>query len=242
MLRTFGRTVVLPTVGFTLGVGSFIKAWPDEAGAITLKDAVVPHLKSNRVIQRPDILEKISQMKLYNDLLNNPSMNHSVQSEKIPRGHLAYHVGQGELFGPNRLEIDPLIFFDEENSKLVIFYHLGKDLGNEKGNVHKGVLSLLLDEALCYCGFPKLPSKRGVTAKLHVDFTKDIPVDSTVILRADVTESKGRKCIIDGTLETVPTKSLLTGKESETGTVFAKGNCILVEPKWFKYFTWLDMF
>lgn len=242
MFRVLNRAVLAPVAGLTLGTALFIRTWPTEAGAITLNDAVVPHMRSTRQVQRPDILKKISETEIYNKLLNNPNMSHLVQSEKIPSGHRDYHVGQGELFGAEKLEIDPLIFYNEKDGELVVFYHLGKGLGNEKGSVHKGILSLLLDEGLCYCGFPKLPSKRGVTARLDLNFTNDLPADSTVVLRASIAETKGRKCVIEGTLETLPTKYWMTGKEAKTGTVIAEANCILVEPKWFKYLKWVDLF
>lgn len=137
-----------------------------------------------------------------------------------------------------------------------MIYHLGAELGNRDGNVHKGLLSLLLDEALCYCGFPLLPSKRGVTARLSLEFLEDIPVDTTIMLKASVKEIKGRKCIIEGHLEQFPSESpskngiknwnLLriwgSNDKREVAKKFANANCVLVEPTWFKYFKWLDMF
>ncbi|CCK69540.1 Mrx3p KNAG_0C04380 [Huiozyma naganishii CBS 8797] len=251
-LRAANRLFVLPTVGFTLGVFTFIKAWPDESSTISLKDPSnspsvdkLLHRKQPLVLQRSDVLNKIAKSTLYQELISNPSVEHLAQSEKIPSGHRPYHVGQGPLFGPSKLEIDPLIFHNLKDDTLVVFYHLGSGLSNEKNKIHKGVLSLLLDEGLCYCGFPLLPSKRGVTAKLSINFEKDVPADSTIILRAKVSKSKGRKCIIDGSLESVPSKGLLnyiTGSEPTTGETFATAKCILVEPKWFKYLNWLHVF
>lgn len=89
---------------------------------------------------------------------------------------------------------------------------------------------------------PRLPSKRGVTAKLNLKFNREIPADSTVILTATVRESKGRKCIIDGELQIFSDKvhtlpSLWGEKEPNV-----EAECILVEPKWFKYFSRLNMF
>lgn len=252
IFRVLNRYILLPTAGVTCGFITFAKAWPDESGVLTLKDPITQGTKRNGkyeplplIIQRQDILDKISKLSLYKRLVENPNVDHSVQSESIPTSHRPYHVGQGQLFGPKKLEIDPVIFRDRINKSLAVFYHLGSDLSNENNIVHKGIISLLLDEGLCYCGFPSLPNKRGVTAQLKLDFKKDIPPDTTVVLRAKVSELKGRKCIVDGTLEAIPRKNFfqyICGIEPNHGEVYVAARCILVEPKWFKYFTWLPMF
>lgn len=238
------KGLLLPVFGFTLGLGVFIKAWPDEAGSMTLQDGDVLPKKSQSSLQlqRNDIVDKISRHGLYQKLVNDPNFDQSLQSHKIPPGHRAYHVGQGILFGPTKLAIDPVILSDAQKREVVIFYHLGKDLGNEKGKVHKGVLSLILDEALCYCGFPTLPSKRGVTAKLDIQFDREIPADSTIVLRARVSEFKGRKCVIEGTLESLPRFYGSWWSSVWKPEQYAQAKCILVEPKWFKYLNWLNIF
>lgn len=252
ILKGLNRFVILPASGFTLGVATFIKGWPNESSSLTLDDRVQDsskiHYKSKQplYLQRSDILQRISELPLYEQLMKDPNVKHSFQSEGIPEGHRFYHVGQGQLFGPGKLEIDPLVFMNEKQGEITVFYHLGKDLSNERGQIHKGVLSLLLDEGLCFCGFPKLPSKRGVTAKLNIEFDKEIPQDSTIVLKAHVSESKGRKCIIDGSLESIPQRNILNKilgqKGSNNGTIYVRSKCILVEPKWFKYFSWINLF
>lgn len=252
VFRVLNRFILLPTAGISCGFITFAKAWPDDSTALTLKDPVLQTTKLNGkyeplspIIQRQDILDKISKLPLYKSLKENPNVDHTVQSANIPTGHRPYHVGQGQLFGPGKLEIDPVIFRDEINKSLVVFYHLGSDLSNENNKIHKGILSLLLDEGLCYCGFPCLPNKRGVTAQLTLDFKNDIPSDTTVVLRAKVSELKGRKCVIDGTLEAIPRKNFfqyICGMEPKHGNIYVAARCILVEPKWFKYFSWLPMF
>ena len=263
LFKLVNSAVILPTAGFTLGVGAFVKAWPDDAGVLSLNDPQTPAelisaTKSRQPmeLQRVDILAQIEKSEVYNKLAQDEKMHHVLFSEKIPSGHREYHVGQGLLFGKGKLEIDPLVFHDVNHGELTVIYHLGAELGNRDGNVHKGLLSLLLDEALCYCGFPLLPSKRGVTARLSLEFFEDIPVDTTIILKANVKEIKGRKCIIEGHLEQFPLEvSSRNGTRSwnlphiwgfnhkqEIAKKFAKANCILVEPTWFKYFKWLDMF
>ncbi|CAL9735795.1 MIOREX complex component 3 [Monosporozyma servazzii] len=252
IFRSLNRFVILPAAGITCGFVTFGKTWPDDSNSLTLKDSTSESSKRQGAfkplsitLQRQDILEKISKLHIFKELMKNENVKHEVQSENIPIGHRPYHVGQGQLFGPKKLEIDPLIFKDEVMKSLVIFYHLGSDLSNENNKIHKGILSLLLDEGLCYCGFPLLPSKRGVTAKLMLDFKKEIPSDTTVVLRAKVSELKGRKCVIKGTLEAVPKKNIfqyLCGIEPSHGETYVSAECILVEPKWFKYLNWLHIF
>lgn len=222
MWSKLATRVLIPSAGFAVGALVFLKAWPDESHSFAFSRQ--PLFK-----QRLDVLDKISRMQLFQELKKDSAFTHTYQSSNIPEAHRGNHVGQGVLFGPGSLEIDPLIFHNESEGSLIVFYHLGKNLGNENGSVHKGVMALLLDEALCYCGFSRLPSHRGVTARLDLKFTRDIAVDSTVVLKARVIESRGRKCVIDGVLED------LEGQ-------FAEARCTLVEPKWFKYLNWVKVF
>ncbi|EJS44605.1 YBL095W [Saccharomyces arboricola H-6] len=263
LFKLVNRTILLPTAGFTLGIGAFIKAWPDDAGGLSLNDGqtsakLISATKSRQPmeLQRTDILEQVEKSEVYKELAKNDDMEHILFSEKIPSGHRQYHVGQGLLFGKGKLEIDPLVFHDLNRGEVTVIYRLGAELGNRDGNVHKGLLSLLLDEALCYCGFPLLPSKRGVTARLSLEFLEDIPVDTTIMLKASVKECKGRKCIIEGHLEEFPPDKASkkmgrgwnlfahwgSGDKKEVAKKFVKANCVLVEPTWFKHFKWLDMF
>ncbi|CAI4037156.1 hypothetical protein SMKI_02G0190 [Saccharomyces mikatae IFO 1815] len=263
LFKLINRAVILPTAGFTLGIGAFVKAWPDDAGVLSLNDPQMPAelmsaTKSRQPmeLQNMDILTQVEKSKVYKLLVQDDKMHHILFSEKIPSGHRDYHVGQGLLFGKGKLEIDPLVFHDLDRGELTVIYHLGAELGNRNGNVHKGLLSLLLDEALCYCGFPLLPSKRGVTARLSLEFLEDIPINTTIMLKASIKETKGRKCVIEGHLEEFPSEtfskngnrgwSLLgfwsSNAKQEAPRKFAKADCILVEPTWFKYFKWLDMF
>ncbi|SCV01514.1 LANO_0F12156g1_1 [Lachancea nothofagi CBS 11611] len=234
-LRTFGKFVLTPVAGFGLGIATFMDSWPaandDGLKTVTLKRSVEQ--------QRQDILSQLQKHDIYQDLIRKENVEQWSQSEKIVQPHRDYHVGQGLLYGPGRLEIDPLVLHDPESQELVVFYHLGHNLSNEKGKVHKGVVSLLLDEALCYCGFPTLPSKAGVTAKLDLKFHHDVPTDCTVVLKAHVKESKGRKCVIEGSLQTLPSRKWYKPWTAETSTVLATATCILVEPKWFKHVKWM---
>lgn len=161
-----------------------------------------------------------------------PSRRHS---SGVPGDLRANHVSTGLLFGPQHLSIDPVIVQGDDT--LSAYYHLGKNLVSaEDGRVHNGVLATLLDEGLCVCGFPALPSKRGVTGRLSIEFADTLPPgEATVRVEGKVVSKKGRKVVIAGRLV-----EMGEGKRSER--VLATAECVLVEPTWFKYLKWLPVF
>lgn len=222
MAHYFNR-VVFSAVGFAGGFAAFARVWPEDSR----------ELNSKRLTeQRVEILDNIKKSSNYIKLLRDENYTGDVHSSRIPRLHQKNHVSQGLLFGPQHLEIDPLVFTNRKDQELQAYYHLGPKLSSYDGYIHNGVISTILDELLCYCGFPELPSGRGVTARLSIDFLENLKPDSTVLLKAKVKEVKGRKVVIGGYIETV---------EKHPRKV-AEANCILVEPKWFKYFKWLNLF
>lgn len=246
-LPRLNKFVLLPAAGFTTGFLLFMKGWPEDKRSILFTDPTTKkdlHESKPLSSQRQDIIDQIKNLPLYKELQDNPDVKFLTQSQRVPKGHRPYHVGQGQLFGEAKLEIDPIIFHNTQDHSVVIFYHLGDSLKSHKSKfISNGVSSLLLDEGLCYCGFPLLPSKRGVTAKLLLNFKKEIPVDTTVVLKAKVLESKGRKCVIDGSLESLPKgKNMLNFGSRNDFDTYATGHCILVEPKWFKYLKNIHIF
>lgn len=172
---------------------------------------------------------------LFNQLDKNASYIKLHHSETFPKQHHRNHVATGLLHGPDLHEIDPILFVNEDEGQFVGFYHLGRKLTGNDGNIHSGIFATILDEGLCACGFSKLPSKRGVTASLKINFNKPVPPDTTVVLQAKVTESRGRKAIIDGDLR------IMNPDGTVAEDVVASSTCILVEPKWFKYLRWLPL-
>lgn len=179
-------------------------------------------------------MAQIELSNLYKSLDQDPDQAKHYTSETFPEQHRDNHVGSGLLFGPNLFEVDPVLFINEKKGQLTGFYHLGKELVSQDGQIHNGVTATILDEGLCACGFAKLPSKKGVTANLKIDFHNQAPPDSTVVLKAEVVQHKGRKVVIEGTLSTFPF-------DGSKPVDIASSTCILVEPKWFRYFRWLDL-
>lgn len=179
-------------------------------------------------------MNKIQNSSLYRELDQNESVTKSYNSETFPSQHKKNHIGSGILFGPDLFEVDPVLFINDKTGEVTGFYHLGKGLISQDGLIHNGVTSTILDEGLCRCGFAQLPSKKGVTANLSINFHNQAPPDSTVVLRAQVESAKGRKVVIKGNLSTLPI-------DDESSIEIASATCILVEPKWFKYLAWLGI-
>lgn len=222
MFRTFTRLTV-PVVAFGAGFALFPAQW---------KKGNWQPLKLTHI--NTAVLTKIENSTLYKQLEQDENTSKYYNSETFPEQHRKNHVGSGLLFGPNLFEVDPILFINEKNGELTGFYHLGKELISQDGQIHNGVTATILDEGLCACGFAKLPSKRGVTANLTIDFHNQAQPDSTVVLQAKVVENRGRKVVIEGTLSTFP----LDGARPME---IASSRCVLVEPKWFRYFRWIDL-
>lgn len=211
------RTITRITTPFIAGTIAF--------GAFPLKKSQWKPTETN---DNQEILEKIKQSSLYKELEGNKEFVQHSARDQFPEQHHKNMVTAGLWYGDNMFEASPIIFSDNKE-RLYAFYHLGNKLVSEDGKIHNGITSTILDEGLCATGFPLLPSKKGVTAKLSIDFLNQAPSNSLVVLKANVVEHKGRKVVIKGSLETL----------SDDPVVIAHGNCVLVEPKWFKYFSWL---
>lgn len=208
-----------------LGVGIF--AFPENLRSSKFKSKQLIKINDNKLAQ-------IEQTSEYKQLMNDTDYERYYKSDTFPDQHRSNYVASGLLFGPDLFEIDPIVFIKKSTGELTSFYHLGDKLISQDGQIHNGIVSTILDEGLCSAGFPLLPSKRGVTAKLSIDFRNQAPPNSTVMLKAKVVELKGRKVVIHGYLETLPIRP------ADAKIRIADSDCILVEPKWFKYFRWFN--
>lgn len=224
MIKGLVRTVI-PLSAFAVGVAMFPANWRKLAWVEKLP------LHSD-----PEVVKSIEQTTLYQKLAQDPNYEVWAKNATMPSQHQKNQVSTGLMFGKDGFEIDPIGFMDKKNGKLVAYFHLGKNLTSADGQIHNGVMATILDEGLCMAGFPLLPLKRGVTAKLAIDFHNQAPPGSTVMLEANVVEVKGRKVVIEGGVSTVNLSS-----PDKPGVSIATASCILVEPKWFKYFNWLKL-
>lgn len=259
MSRSFNKFVdffLIPSAGLAVGL-SFMKPWP-KLKKLDFSTHDIQLLENKDVL---DDLKSHLSTKYSNETQS--SIVVSKQSQLVPKEHSLNHVGINLFRHQERFCIDPVFVRHEVSSQhngieLSCYFHLGKQLLNpEDKTTYKGALSLVMDEVLCFTGFPKLPHKKGVTASLQLDFLNDeIPVDQLLVLNCKIKEQKGRKCIT--TCELLPVREHANESTSSTGllryfscfsnapppssNVLARGTCVLVEPKWFKYFDWVDIF
>lgn len=222
MFKALVRFTV-PTVAFGVGFATFPAQW--RRGKWLAPQAT--HMN-------PEAVSAIEATPLYKQLAADPHNTMLRDDDHLPSQHRPNYIRLGLLFGPLLFEMDPIVFKNDEKQELVSFYHLGEALVSADGGIHNGVTATILDEGLCICGFAQLPSRRGVTARLTIDFKSEAPAHRAVVLRAKVVEAKGRKVVVDGTLSTFPS-------DGSEGVEIALARCILVEPRWFRYFRWLQL-
>lgn len=220
--RTLTRTVS-PLIALGAGYAFFPVGWRKNSSL----PFAFPHNSA--------ILQEIEDSHEFRRLSADPKLTKINYSGAFFSQHADNYINTGLLAGPELFEIDPVAFLDTETGEITSFYHLGAKLSSLDGQIHNGVTSTILDEGLCTAGFPLLPSKKGTTGRLSINFRNQAPPNSTLVLRAKVTEAKGRKVTISGHLETLPA----TG--SDKPVVIADAVCILVEPRWFKWVKWLDV-
>ncbi|ANZ77320.1 BA75_04479T0 [Komagataella pastoris] len=235
MFKVASRILLAGTF-FAGGYVTMVRPWPT---SFTMFDVERQKnlFKYGKRFNNDVVIQSIRQSKAFQAYAKDEGYKLITHSEILPEQMLTNHVSQGIMAGERHLEIDPIVFLDEEGGRIRVFYQLGSDLVGSDNKIHNGLIATLLDEQLCLCGFKKLPSGKGVTAQLTINFENKVDPGSTVVLKGQVMEAKGRKCIIKGNIET-----LSYNDRQEESTNIASAQCVLVEPKWFKYLSWLKVF
>ncbi|QPG76798.1 hypothetical protein FOA43_004192 [Brettanomyces nanus] len=229
MFKIIGRTT-LATGFFAAGFAMCAHTWPPSTDR-------EPSQMSARNRETLALLNRVQKSEIFQKLINDSNYTMLMSSDLIPEAHRVNHVGLGLMNSPKHLAVGSLVFINTTAGKMYAFEKLDSNLVGTDGKIHNGVVSTLMDESLCFCGFPQLPSKRGVTARLSINYHVKIQPNSMVMLVAKVTESHGRKCVIKGHIETFPDTD-----DDHQAERIADGECILVQPKWFKYFNWVRLF
>ncbi|ODV78056.1 uncharacterized protein CANTADRAFT_54891 [Suhomyces tanzawaensis NRRL Y-17324] len=221
MFKGLVRTTV-PLVAFGVGLAAFPALWRKSSWN-----------QRKLLHTNDDVVRQIELLDEFQHLAKDANVELTYSSHTFPEQHHLSHVGVALLQGKDLHEIDPIIFVDHVQHQLTGFYHLGNKLVSQDGGIHNGIVATIFDEGMVYCGFPLLPSGRGVTAKLSVDFASQAPPNTTVVLKTRVVEHKGRKVVVEGVLETLA---------HDTAPVkIASARAVFVEPRWFKYFRWLQV-
>ncbi|TFV60478.1 PaaI family thioesterase [Geodermatophilus sp. DF01-2] len=75
---------------------------------------------------------------------------------------------------------------------------LGQAYEGPPGYVHGGMSSLLMDQLLGAAAIAA--GLWGMTVHLELDYRRPVPLSTPLVLRARVTESAGRRCVVTGTI------------------------------------------
>ena len=89
---------------------------------------------------------------------------------------------------------------------------LGAAYEGPPGYVHGGVSSLLMDQLLGSAAIAA--GLWGMTVRLEVDYRRPVPLSTSLMMRAQVTEAAGRKCVVTGTVATAaaPDRTLVEAR------------------------------
>jgi acyl-coenzyme A thioesterase PaaI-like protein len=108
--------------------------------------------------------------------------------------------------------IAPPLAFRSAEDGVVAEATLGLAYEGPPGYVHGGMSSLLMDQLL---GAAAIGARLwGMTARLELDYRRPVPLHTPLVLRARVTESAGRTCLVTGTIATAgsPDAALVEGR------------------------------
>lgn len=129
-------------------------------------------------------------------------------------------------------------FEDTENSNnsSYTFFHLGSMLSGHPQIVHGGLVATLMDELTCFLGFQSLPSKKGVTANLNINYFKPCLVNSYIMVKCTVSRKNGRKCWVKGQIFHLdldtdieePISDFVEKKDN----LLSECECLIIEPRW----------
>lgn len=151
----------------------------------------------------------------------------------------SYSLTAGTLVGDDLIAKTPCVIRTKQEvadetgeSELFAFYYLGERLCGHKGIIHGGLLATIMDEGLCQCGFPLLPNKIGVTAKLDLTYLAPVSAGGIILLKAKTSKAEGRKCWVEGEIRTVEHGEKYNGEDIDDLVVNTKANLLVVEPKW----------
>jgi len=138
------------------------------------------------------------------------------------------HLIPGALLGPGKISIAPLVRTKNDGTQAAVVVHVGKGVCGHDGIIHGGLIATLFDQHLANLGMLSLPSKKGVTANLNVNYYSPAAADQFLVLRLAVDKSQPsftqnrRKAVVIGRLE------------STDGRLLADARAVIVEPRYTK--------
>ena len=142
---------------------------------------------------RPLTEEEVGEMETIENYLHSHPVVQALRSQKyliesrphwsIPDKDIPHNLTGGTLRGLGRVSVAPIAFSDGEGTEFYAVVHIGKDVCGNREYVHDGLIATILDESLARCCFPALPNRIGVTANLNIDYRKQIPADSYLLVK-----------------------------------------------------------
>ena len=87
--------------------------------------------------------------------------------------------------------------FTETDEGVEVEYAVPPELAGAPGIAHGGIIATVLDEALCMTAYAKLNTV-VVTGELTVRYLRPVPVETPIVARGRITETKGRSAFIEG--------------------------------------------
>lgn len=101
--------------------------------------------------------------------------------------------------------------------EIAVVVHVGDRLCGHPGIVHGGIISMIFDNSFGWL-FTVAKIKAAFTANLNINYRKPVLADSTAIVRARITEIKGRKLFMTATWES-------------GGVVYADATTLFLSPR-----------
>lgn len=99
--------------------------------------------------------------------------------------------------------------FQETADGVEAAYSVASHLEGPAGIVHGGIQATLLDETMCMTAYAKL-GHSVVTGELTVRYLRPAPVQSPLLVRAHITETKRNSAFIEGRIILVASGEELT--------------------------------
>ncbi|GKY94793.1 hypothetical protein MPSEU_000444500 [Mayamaea pseudoterrestris] len=154
--------------------------------------------------------------------------------EPPPRALMESHAVLGALLENDTAHGGGIRSFDvyknihpNDDEVVMSIVQLGNNLDGHKGQVHGGILALLIDDTLGYAAIEGLDVPYAVTANLNVNYRAGVPAGSTICIRAVLVERKERKMVWKVVVERWSDDD----NEAVAATLYCEASSVFVIPR-----------
>jgi len=120
------------------------------------------------------------------------------------------------VYGPGSPLSPPLVVSESADGRVTGGVTLGKAYEGPPGLVHGGVTAMLLDHALARAA--RSAGHGGLTASLSVRYRRPVPLGTSLVVRAELGTTEGRRAVATATLTAA----------ADPDAVLAEGEAVLV--------------